>query len=186
VEFTHVLTDPSSGYAYLYKKTVRLAKNEPRLIIEHSLKNTGKKTIETNVYNHGFFVIDGQPSGPDFTVKFPFDVKAAADLQGLAEVQGRELHYLKELQPGGQSVFTQLTGYGDSPSDFDFRVENRKTGAGVHVAGDRPLWKINFWSIRTTVCPEDFINMKIEPGKESQWRITYDFYVLPPAGKEHP
>jgi hypothetical protein len=93
---------------------VRLAKNEPRLIIEHSLKNTGKKTIETNVYNHGFFVIDGQPSGPDFTVKFPFDVKAVADLQGLAEVQGKELHYLKELQPGGQSVFTQLTGYGDS------------------------------------------------------------------------
>jgi len=186
VEFTHVLTDPSSGYAYLYKKTVRLAKNEPRLIIEHSLKNTGKKTIETNVYNHGFFVIDGQPSGPDFTVKFPFEVKAVADLQGLAEVQGKELHYLKELLPGGQSVFTQLTGYGDSPRDFDFRVENRKTGAGVHVAGDRPLWKINFWSIRTTVCPEDFINMKIEPGKESQWRITYDFYVLPPVGKEHP
>lgn len=186
VEFTHVLTDLSSGYAYLYKKTVRLAKNEPRLIIEHSLKNTGKKTIETNVYNHGFFVIDGQPSGPDFTVKFPFDVKAAADLQGLAEVRGRELHYLKELQPGGQSVFSQLTGYGDSPSDFDFRVENRKTGAGVHVAGDRPLWKINFWSIRTTVCPEDFINMKIEPGKESQWRITYDFYVMPQAGKQHP
>jgi 4-hydroxy-4-methyl-2-oxoglutarate aldolase len=51
------------------------------------MKNTGKKLIETNVYNHGFFVIDGQPSGPDFTVKFPFDVKAVADLQGLAEVQ---------------------------------------------------------------------------------------------------
>jgi hypothetical protein len=93
---------------------VRLAKNEPRLIIEHSLKNTGKKTIETNVYNHGFFVIDGQPSGPDFTVKFPFEAKAVADLQGLAEVRGKELHYLKELQPEGQSVHTQLTGFGDS------------------------------------------------------------------------
>jgi hypothetical protein len=179
VEFTHELADPSSGYGYLYKKTVRLAKNEPRLIIEHSLKNTGTKAIETNVYNHGFFVLDGQPSGPDFTVKFPFDVKALADLQGLAEVQGRELHYLRELQPGGQSVHTQLTGFGDSARDFDFRVENRKTGAGVHVVGDRPLWKIDFWSIRTTVCPEEYINMKIEPGKESQWRIAYDFYVLP-------
>jgi hypothetical protein len=179
VEFTQELADPASGYAYLYKKTVRLAKNEPRLIIEHSLKNTGKKTIETNVYNHGFFVIDGQPSGPDFTVKFPFEVKAAADLQGLAEVRGKELHYLKELQPEGQSVHTLLTGFGDSARDFDFRVENRKTGAGVHVVGDRPLWKIDFWSIRTTVCPEEYINMKIEPGKESQWRIAYDFYVLP-------
>jgi len=181
VEFTQVVADPASGYAYLYKKTVRLAKDAPRLIIEHSLKNTGRKTIETNVYNHGFFMLDGQPSGPDFTVKFPFDVKAVADLQGLAEVRGKELHYLKELQPGGQSVHTQLTGFGDSARDFDFRVENRKTGAGVHVSGDRPLWKIDFWSIRTTVCPEEYIDMKIEPGQESRWLLTYDFYVLPPA-----
>ena len=34
---------------------------------------------------------------------------------------------------------------------------------------------------RTTVCPEEYINMKIEPGKESHWRIAYDFYVLPQA-----
>lgn len=179
VEFTQELTDPVSGYAYVYKKTVRLAKDAPRMIIEHSLKNTGKKTIETNVYNHEFFVLDNQPSGPDFSVKFPFDVKAAADLQGLAEVSGKQLHYLQELRPGGQSVHSELTGFGDSARDFDIRVENSKTGAGVHVAGDHPLSKIDFWSIRTTVCPEAYIEMKIEPGKESQWRLTYDFYVLP-------
>ena len=181
VEFTQELADPVSGYAYLYKKTVRLAKDAPRLIIEHSLKNTGKKTIETNVYNHGFFMIDSQPSGPDFSVKFPFEVKAAADLHGLAEVRGKELHYLQELNPGGQSVHSELTGFGDSPLDFDFRVENRKTGAGVRVTGDRPLWKIDFWSIRTTLCPEAYIDMRIEPGQESHWRLTYDFYVTPPA-----
>ena len=126
-------------------------------------------------------MIDGQASGPDFTVKFPFDVKAAADLQGLAEVSGKEFHYLKELQPGGQAFDSQLTGYGDSARDFDFRVENRKTGAGVHVAGDKPLWKIDFWSICAHGLPEEYINMKIEPGKESHWRITYDFYVAPQA-----
>jgi len=178
VEFTHELADPSSGYAYRYKKTVRLAKNEPRMIIEHSLKNTGAKTIETNVYNHGFFTIDGTPSGPDMAVIFPFDVKALADLHGLAEVRGKELAYLRELQPGGESVHTQLAGFGDTSRDFDFRVENRKTGAGVHVTGDYPLWKIDFWSIRTTVCPEEYIDMKIDPGKESRWSITYDFYVM--------
>jgi hypothetical protein len=179
VEFTHQLADPVSGYAYLYKKTVRLVKDAPRMVIEHSLKNTGSKTIETNVYNHGFFVIDGQPSGPDFSVRFPFDLKAAADFHGLAEVRGKELRYLAELNPGGQSVQSELTGYGDSARDFDFRVENRKTGAGVHVTGDRPVWKINFWSVRTTVCPELYVNMKIEPGQESHWQIAYDFYLLP-------
>jgi hypothetical protein len=180
VEFTQEVTDPVSGYAYLYKKTVRLAKDAPRMIIEHSLKNTGKKTIETNVYNHEFFVIDKQPSGPDFTVKFPFDVKAAANLNGWAEVSGKELHYLKELPPGPQ-VHSELTGFGDSAKDFDFRVENRKTGAAVHVTGDHPLSKIDFWSPRNTVCPEAYIDMKIEPGRESQWKITYDFYTVTAA-----
>src|SRR5664279_4500556 len=39
VEFTQEVTDAVSGYAYLYKKTVRLAKGAPRMTIEHSLKN---------------------------------------------------------------------------------------------------------------------------------------------------
>jgi hypothetical protein len=175
VEFTQEVTDPVSGYAYLLRKTVRLAKDAPRMTIEHSLKNTGKKTIETNVYNHEFFMLDNQPSGPDFSVKFPFDLKAVADFRGLAEVRGNELHYLQELRPGN-TVHTELTGFGTSARDFDFRVENRKTGAGVHVTGDHPLSKMDFWSIRNTLCPEAYIEMKIEPGQESQWRITYDFY----------
>src|SRR4029077_10071008 len=40
VEFTQELSD-TAGYAYLYKKTVRLAKDKPQLVLEHSLKNTG-------------------------------------------------------------------------------------------------------------------------------------------------
>jgi len=178
VEFTHELTDPSSGYAYLYRKTVRLVKDAPQMAIEHSLKNTGKKTIETNVYNHEFFVIDGQPTGPDFVVRFPFDLKADRDLSPLAAIRGKELVYLQELQPGRQSVFAQLSGFGGEPKDFDIRVENRKAGAGVRVTGDQPLWKIMFWSIRTTVCPEAYVNMKVEPGREAHWRLLYDFYTL--------
>jgi hypothetical protein len=180
VEFTQELADPVSGYAYLYRKTVRLAKDAPHMTIEHSLKNTGRKTIETNVYNHEFFMLDGQPSGPDFSVRFPFEVKAVADLHGLAEVRGQELHYLQELTPRG-TVHTELTGFGPGARDFDFRVENRKTGAGVHVTGDHPLSKIDFWSIRTTLCPEAYIEMKIEPGQESDWRLAYDFYVVKAA-----
>ena len=34
VEFTHELTDPSSGYAYLYRKTVRLTPGKPQMVIE--------------------------------------------------------------------------------------------------------------------------------------------------------
>ena len=58
-------------------------------MIDHVLENTGLLAIETEVYNHNFFVIDGQPTGPDFVVRFPFEPRADKDLKGFAEVKGR-------------------------------------------------------------------------------------------------
>ena len=40
-------------------------------------------------------MLDSAVTGPDMVVKFPFEVKAVASLQGFAETEGRELHYLK-------------------------------------------------------------------------------------------
>jgi hypothetical protein len=177
VEFTQTLPD-TLGYAYTYTKTVKLAADKPQLVLEHRLRNTGRKTIDSSVYEHNFYMLDGLPSGPDMVVKFPFEVHAAANLNGDAETRGNELVYLREL-PRGSSVFTELQGYGDTAKDYDIRVENRKAGIGVRQTGDRPLAKLVFWSIRTTACPEAYIDMHIEPGKEFTWRITYDFYNLP-------
>jgi hypothetical protein len=210
VEYKHELSDPKSGYAYVYTKTVRVTAGKPQMTIEHTLKNTGAKPIETNVYNHGFFMLDSQPTGPDISVTFPFDIKTTRDMGGLAEARGKQIVYLKTLQenanangapggappaaapaapaagPGGgpgrggrQAASTLIEGFGPDPKDFDIRIENQKTGAGVRIRGDRPLWRINFWSVRTTVCPEAYVEVKTDPGKEAAWRLTYDFYTLP-------
>jgi len=134
--------------------------------------------IESSVYEHNFYMLDKQPAGPDYVVKFPWTPCAKADLKGLAETSGREFRYLQELPPG-VSVFSELTGYGASPADYEIRVENRAAGTGVRQTADRPIAKVNFWSIRSTVCPEAFIDMRIEPGKEFTWTISYEFYTLP-------
>ena len=176
VEFVHELKGPT-GYAYLYRKTVRLEKNKPQLVLEHVLKNTGEKVIDTDVFNHDFFMLDGQPTGPDVTVKFPFEPRAIADLKGLAAIEGKQLVYLKELAPG-QSAYTGLEGFGSSAKDYDIRVENRKSGAGVRQIGDQPISRVVFWSIRTTVCPEAYNHFRIEPGREAKWRVAYEFYEL--------
>jgi hypothetical protein len=168
VEFTHTLPD-----TYVYRKTVRLVKDQ--LVLEHSLKNTGKKALDTNVFNHDFYMLDNQPTSPDIVVKFPFDAKSGADWRGLGEVRGKEVVYQQELAKG-QSVSGAITGYGATTSDHDFRVENTKTGVGVRQTGDHPLSRLYFWSIRTTVCPEAYIHIHVEPGKEETWRTTYEFY----------
>lgn len=176
VEFVQVVNDPISGYGYEYTKTVRLVNGKPELVLEHRLKNIGAKPISTDAYEHNFYMPDRQPIGPDVSVKFPFTVKAERQWpEGTAELRGKELVYVKDLKG---SAYNILTGYGPDVKDYDIRVENAKSGAGVRQTSDRPLSKLVFWSIATTVCPEAYIYIEAAPGKAFTWRISYDFYSL--------
>lgn len=169
--------DDDSGYSYRYEKTVRLLRNKPELVLEHKLTNRGKRTIETDVYDHDFYVIDGTPTGPSFTVKFAFTPKADSNFNGFAEIRGNDLVYLKTLEDH-QTASSFLKGFGASAKDYDIRVENSATKAGVRQLGNRPISTVNFWSIRTTVCPEAYVHIKVKPGQSMRWAIHYQFYEL--------
>jgi hypothetical protein len=177
IEFVHQLSS-DDGYAYIYRKTLRLTRGKPELEIDHVLKNTGRKTIDTAQYNHNFIVIDQQVVGPDVSVQFAFSPKPESGLRNGGEIRGRELTYLQELEKG-QSAASGMTGFSEDAKDYDFRVENRKAGAGVRITGDRPLSKMYYWSVRTVACPEPYIHLRIEPGSESKWKLRYEFYTLP-------
>lgn len=177
IEFIHQVMDPASGYGYHYTKRLTLIPGKPELVIDHALANTGKKTLETSVYNHNFFVIDNQPTGPDFVVRFPFELSADRDLKGYAAVRGSELIYQKEI-PRGEHIITLFEGYGAAADDHRFSIENRKVKAGVRMATDRPMAKLQFWSPHTTLCPEPFIDLAIKPGHADRWSIRYEFYTL--------
>jgi hypothetical protein len=177
VTFIHELTS-EVGYAYRYTKTVRLTKSG--MTIEHALRNTGKKPILTSQYNHNFFVM-GEPTGPATSVHFPFELKPKQPLKSqFAELRDGKLVYTSEL-PKGPSVSSEFEGFGSTSKDFDFRIGNRKAGTGVRIQGDRPIQKVIFWSIRTTVCPEAYISLDVAPGKEQKWTYRYTFYEVPPA-----
>jgi len=180
IEFVQTLKD-KSGHGYVYSKRVSLAQGKPEMALEHRLRNTGSRVIETLVYNHNFFVLDNLPSGPGFVVEFPFELSGTRDLGGLAEVRGRQIVYLQELAEG-KSVGTDIKGFGPSAKDYDIRVENRRAGAGVRITGDQPLSSFFFWTARTTVCPEPYLSFRVEPGGEAAWRINYEFYTMPARG----
>ncbi|HEX4164563.1 MAG TPA: hypothetical protein VHZ55_03745 [Bryobacteraceae bacterium] len=177
VEFVQDL-EGVNGYSYVYTKKVWMVKGKPELVLEHTLKNTGKREIDTEVYDHDFYVIDGQPTGPAFSVKFVFPPKVKDDLKDAAQVRGKDIVYLRELAARKDSAASYLEGYNDQPSDNDIRVENSKAGVGVEERGDHPISKLYLWSIRTTVCPEAYIALHIPPGKKGKWQIRYRFYKL--------
>ncbi len=187
VVFTQELTDPDSGYGYVYRKTVRLEKGRPELTIEHSLKNTGTKLIDSNVYNHNFVVLDHQPPGPDFTFRVPFPIRLAPPAPGRPQrvnnftvVRGNEVAYLKPLS-GTDEAAVPIQGFGDSASDNEVVMENKKVGAGLRIKNDRPLSRELLWSIRTVLAVEPYVAIRVPPGGEFTWTDTIDYYTLPTA-----
>lgn len=178
VSFVHELTDVL-GYAYTYSKTVKLTKGKPELVLEHNLKNTGKKPIETNVFNHNFFMIDKEPTGPGIKIKFPYNISGSGrGLDTLATINGKEINYIKELIPGTHVYIGDLSGYRKDAKDYDISIENKKTGGGVRITADQPFEKLVYWSSSTTYCPEPYIHIKADPGKEFKWKIFYEFYEV--------
>jgi hypothetical protein len=171
VEFTHDLAG-----VYLYRKWVRV--DGDKLILDHALKNTGKDVLETDVYNHDFYMIAGLPSGPDITVQFPFEPRPKPELKGAVAVRGKQLVYTREIAAGRESVYTELEGFGPSAADYDIRVENRQARAGVRQTSDHGMSKLHFWTIRSTVCPEAYTHVRVEPGQEIRWRVAFEFYSM--------
>ena len=179
IDFEHAVSDSASGYGYLYRKTVRLVKGEPRMLIEHSLKNTGPKPIQSNVYNHNFLVLDNQPPGPDFEITVPFEIKPRREPnKELGEIRGNRIVYLKTLT-GKDRMTTSFQGFSDSPKDYDIRIENKKVGAGMRITGDRPLSNVGYWSIKTVMAIEPYNALSIAPSVEFTWNINYEYYTLP-------
>ena len=170
----------TGGYAYVYRKTVRLSKGRPEMVLEHSLKNTGQRAIDTDVYDHNFFVMDEQGSGPDFTVRFPFEAKATGDLKDILAVRDKQVTYRRKLEKN-ETVLTPISGFSGNTADYNIAVENRKTGAGVRMTGDQPLTRVVFWSAPKVLSPEAYVTLKIPPGQERTWRMTYEFYTVPAA-----
>ncbi|MGC2160884.1 MAG: hypothetical protein WA634_03150 [Silvibacterium sp.] len=160
------------GISYIYTK--KLVLNHTGLVLTHSLKNLGAASIVTDVYDHDFFMLDGQPTGPGFELHLPFAPVPDTPLLPGAVVRGHDIAYLKELQPK-ETVAAYLSGYGSSASDYSILLENTRTHTGIEQTGDMPISRFYLWSIRSTICPEAYIHLDIAPGHTGKWAIHYRF-----------
>lgn len=175
IEFTQTL-DCSSGYSYSYQKTIRLAKNQPVMTIEHRLVNTGKRAIETQVYDHNFLTIDRQTTGLEISVSLPFSLEPTAKLDPLAEISRNRVTFPKAFK-GSDTFYAEFKGFSADAKDYEITIEDSNTGAGVAISGDQPLAHFGLWAVRTVVAPEAYIQIKVPVGQEFSWKYSYRFYA---------
>lgn len=175
VALTHVLATPL-GISYRYTKTIRLEPNSPVLTMEHEMTNTGSELIDFQVYYHDFFVFDDASTGPHVALRFPFAPTALRSLRSGARIDGKSIVFDRVFEPGETST-SELLGFSSDSRDFDFLVENSKTGASVRQTGSLPLTRVVFWANAYTACPEGYVHILILPGKTLRWTMRYQFSV---------
>jgi len=179
IEFHQTLSDPATGYGYDYRKTVSLVTGKPAMVLDHALRNTGKRAIASSVYNHNFLFLDRQPPSPTVTITLPFELRTStAATPGLAELRGNRIEFQRTFADKDQ-VYLDLRGFGGEARDHDIRIEHRGVGAGLRIQSDRPLSRLALWTIRAPLSVEPFIAMQIEPGTEFTWQTRYEYFTLP-------
>lgn len=160
-------------HPYIYEKTLRLVTGKPQMVIEHVLRNTGTQAISTNVYDHNFLRL--VPGNGGIRVTFPFAITAATPpAADLIRLDGRTLTYLRPMADKERLSFT-LTGFGASARDYDIDIADTATGAGLRIEGDRPITRINIFSIDRVQAVEPTIAIAVPPGAEMRWRYTYTY-----------
>jgi len=172
ISFRHEIQS-EFGYGYIYEKTIKLKSNG--FYIEHSLQNTGDSIIETDQFNHNFFMIDAEKSGPAFNISFPYTISSDDNLKGMLEIADKDLYFIKELDD--TSVFIGLSGYGSQAADHKVTVVNKKSGAGVTYTVNKPLARMVFWACETTLSPENSIWISVAPGEVENWTSEYTLFV---------
>lgn len=175
VEFRQTVFDARSGYGYRYTKTIRLLKDEPVLLIEHVLLNSGSRPITTTVYDHNFLNVDGDGTRAGLELTTPFAMSADSPLDpALARIDGQRFMFL-EAPTTGQRVVTHLAGYGNGAADYDFMITDRSRGVSLHITADQPLTNIVLWAIQPVMAIEPYIRINVAPGQSIRWQYRYEF-----------
>jgi hypothetical protein len=174
IEFTQSLDGPR-GWACRYVKRLSLNARGTGFTVNHQLENTGKKTIETQHYCHNFVILDEKPVGPGYQLIFPFTLKAKRQMES-AKINGTILEFGRELKDK-EALFTELEGNRKTDEENHVVVKHSKAGIALTIGSDAALDHFNFFAVRRSVCPEPFVNVKLEPGKSMNWKTTYSFAV---------
>lgn len=180
ITFTQNISGDPSGYGYFYEKRIELVPGKAEMRIEDHLKNTGKKDIDTTVYNHNFLTLGNGNDGVELSA--PFAIKSLRDMPvDVVRFEGGHMIYLRGLT-GEEQVASDLGGYGKSVSDNDFRIMDTKSGYGVRVRADLPVTRRLWWSVPSTLGLEPYMAISLKPGQEKHWTYILDYY----APGEHP
>lgn len=164
-----------NGYAYVLKKEIIM--NESGFTLDYHLENTGVQPIVTDEYTHNFIATDKELIGPDYRLKFPFDIQPHlfdehVDPENLVTIGTRDITF--KDTPNDPFFFGYLAGNAFVPASWE--VVHTKSGIGIRETGSFESYKVNVWGWTHVVCPELYHHIRVLPGQAKQWSRTYSLF----------
>lgn len=174
--FVHTLKLGDGAWAYRYEKTVALlpAEGGPGFAVHHKLTNQGAKAIATEHYDHRMVIIDKQPIGAGYALRFraPPAVKHPRDGATIADA------LITLTAPLGGAWWTPLSFPDGTPTWCS--VEHAGAGIALDMEVDRPASTWELYAEATAMCPEAFIAVDVQPGATMAWTSSFRFRSLAP------
>ena len=104
--------------------------------------------------------------------------RAKSDFNKVARLDGADLTFTGPLDKG--TIYMELDGFGEKSAGFAVKARDTKTGFGVKITGNVPVREWHVWGIKTALCPEPFVDIKLDPGETKKWATRYELFVEEP------
>jgi hypothetical protein len=166
-----------NGHAYKLTKKVTILENE--FSINYLLENIGKKDIITTEYVHNFLAINNDAIGPNYILKFPFELKTELFneiLNSEKKVVFEKANITFIETPNKDYFFSNMSG--DKEVKAQWELLNIKHQIGIRETGDFYTNKINLWGVQHVICPELFYHINLKPNTSQAWSRTYSMFKI--------
>ena len=173
------------GYAVRLTKTVSV--QQQWLSIAYQLENTGSKVVDTHEYCHNFLGIDRQLMGPDYRLRFPYQI----ELETLPNMpvplrdtlRGAPLPEILAFNGGDFSLrSTPQTAFYFRPLVYSqtqasqWELVHLPSGVGLREYDDFAPRRVAVWGTTHVISAEIFIDIHLEPGQSLAWTRRFEFF----------
>lgn len=180
--FRQRLSRSVRGYAC--ELDVDLSLENEAIVLEYTLRNTGRRPFVTEQYLHNFLRFGDHDLGPDYRIVFPYRY-ALCDRYGRPSptrpaifdpVNDRVLSF---AEPSAVDKPTAKT-YVFAPPDYEgpntMAVEHLASGRGLKIESSLPAYNIGLWTTAFQLSPEVNILLTLEPKETARFTRTYRFH----------
>jgi hypothetical protein len=162
------------GYAVRLTKTLRVDENW--LETSYCLDNVGRKRIRTNEYCHNFLGIDQQPIGPDYRLRFPYQI----ELQVPPHMPPQPILNVSatDLTLGGvpqRPFYCRPLGFFQT-EEAQWELCHLPSGVGLCEYDDFAPMRVAVWGTAHVISAEIFVDIDLQPGATQTWTRRYMFF----------